>query len=132
MYKSILEPIFPHLVFEINDTYDTVEKACKARLDLFNFCGDRYAKFLYLDTDILIRRDLRIIFTLCEKDKLYVLEELSIHNDDSWYGGYTLFGDSRHSYEDPSAFSSGIMLFNNSPFIKKLFEDITNDINNSW
>ena len=41
--------------FEINDEYDTIEKACKARLDLFDLSIEPYNKILYLDTDILIK-----------------------------------------------------------------------------
>ena len=41
--------------FEINDTYDTINKACKARLDLFNLSSiTNYNKILYLDIDILM------------------------------------------------------------------------------
>ena len=41
--------------FELNDTYDTIEKACKARLDLFQLPSvDSYHKILYVDTDVLV------------------------------------------------------------------------------
>ena len=36
-----------NIKFEINDNYDTIDKACKARLDLFNFsCINNYEKIL--------------------------------------------------------------------------------------
>ena len=42
--------------FEINDTYKNIEKACMARLDLFNLPSTKnYNKILYLDTDILVK-----------------------------------------------------------------------------
>ena len=75
-------PIIEKLTkFEINDTYKTVEKACKARLDLFDLLvatmnkDNKYNKILYLDTDIIVKGDLKAVFDLCQKDKLYVLEE---------------------------------------------------------
>ena len=41
------------ILFEINDTKDTIDKACKARLDLFDLESIKnYNKILYLDTDI--------------------------------------------------------------------------------
>jgi hypothetical protein len=42
--------------FEINDTYNDIDKSCKARLDLFNLSSIKnYNKILYLDTDILVK-----------------------------------------------------------------------------
>ena len=62
------------IVFEINDTYNTLDKACKARFDLFQLPSTaQYKKILYLDTDILVKGDLRKVFEVCQKDLLYVL-----------------------------------------------------------
>ena len=120
--------------FEINDTYGSVEKACKARLDLFSLQSiHKYSKILYLDTDIIVKGDLQNIFDLCQKDKLYVLEEGSIDSDTDFWGK-TLFlnaGDLDLYTNKPAfstAFSSGILLFNNCDKIKKLFLNIRNDI----
>jgi predicted O-methyltransferase YrrM len=116
--------------FEINDSYSDIDKACKARLDLFNLsCIKNYDKILYLDTDILVKDDVKKIFNVCEKDILYVLEEGYI-NCPSEYWGKILFGDEVNNYNDKSAFTSGILLFNNCEKIKDLFEKITEDINN--
>jgi hypothetical protein len=41
--------------FEINDTYNNIDKACKSRLDLFDLSISHYNKILYLDTDIIIK-----------------------------------------------------------------------------
>lgn len=112
--------------FEINDKYDSIDKACKARLDLFNLSSiTKYNKILYLDTDILIKDDVNKVFDVCEKDILYVLEEKNIN---SIYHGYSLFGKEINNYEDKSAFTSGILLFNNSEIIKDLFNKINKDI----
>jgi lipopolysaccharide biosynthesis glycosyltransferase len=126
--------LFQIICFEINDTYNTVEKACKARLDLFDLLAStnkkyNYEKILYLDTDIIVKGDLQNIFELCLKDKLYVLEEGSIDSDSDFWGK-TLFvsaGD-LELYANKHAFSSGILLFNNCEKIKELFSCIKEDI----
>ncbi len=114
--------------FEINDTYDNIDKACKARLDLFNLASIKnYNKILYLDTDILIRDNINKVFNVCSEDILYVLEEGEINsNSDFW--GNTLFGNEINNYADKSAFTSGILLFNNCQKIKDLFNEINKDI----
>ena len=116
--------------FEINDTYDNIDKACKARLNLFNLSSiTNYSKILYLDTDILVKDDINKIFDVCKEDILYVLEEGEINHDaDFW--GKTLFGNEIENYDDKSAFTSGILLFNNCEKIKDLFTKINEDIVN--
>lgn len=114
-----------NMLFEINDTYNSIDKACKARLDLFQLPSVRqFETILYLDTDILVKGDLDRVFTVCEKDLLYVLEEGDIDDDHDYYGK-SLFGeDAISSYRDTSAFTSGIMLFRNCDTIKELFRQI--------
>jgi len=114
--------------FEINDTYNNIDKACKARLDLFNLDSVKnYNKILYLDTDILVKDDINKVFDVCEEDILYVLGEGRITHD--WWGK-SLFGDETNNYEDKTAFSSGILLFNNCEKMKDLFNKINEDIVN--
>jgi predicted O-methyltransferase YrrM len=114
--------------FEINDTYNDIDKACKARLDLFNLPSiTNYNKILYLDTDILVKDDINKVFNVCKDDILYVLQEGTIYSlADYW--GTVLFGDEVNNYEDKSAFTSGILLFNNCEKIKDLFDKINEDI----
>ena len=116
--------------FEINDTYNNIDKACKARLDLFNLHSiTNYNKILYLDTDILVKDDINKVFNVCEEDILYVLEEGEINNDAD-YWGKSLFGNEINNYEDKTAFTSGILLFKNCEKIKDLFNKINEDIVN--
>ena len=116
--------------FEINDTYDNIDKACKARLDLFNLESIKnYDKILYLDTDILVKDDINKVFDVCKDDILYVLEEGVIDGGDDFWGK-TLFGDEINNYSDKTAFTSGILLFNNCEKIKDLFNKIKEDIIN--
>ena len=120
------------MLFEINDAYNNVNKACNAKLDLFNLESiTKYDKILYLDTDILVKDDINKIFEVCKEDVLYVLKEGCIDNDcDCW--GKTLFGDELHNYDDKTAFSSGILLFNNCDKIRKLFKIINEDVANRY
>ena len=115
-----------NIVFEINDTYDNIDKSCKARLDLFNFDLSNYEKILYLDTDILVKDAINKVFDVCTEDFLYVVEEGVI--DEAEYWGKSLFGDEKNNYEDKTAFTSGILLFNNCEKIKNLFEEINKDM----
>jgi len=115
--------------FEINDTYNNIDKACKARLDLFNLQSiTNYNKILYLDTDILVKDDINRLFDVCEEDILYVLEEgnLGIETHDNH--GKCLFGDELKNYKDKTAFTSGILLCKNCEKIKILFNKINEDI----
>jgi len=115
--------------FEINDTYNNIDKACKARLDLFNLTSIiNYNKILYLDTDILVKNDINEVFDVCNEDILYVLEEGKLYDNNNYYGGKTLFGNEINNYSDKTAFTSGILLFNNCKKIKDLFEKINKDI----
>jgi predicted O-methyltransferase YrrM len=120
--------------FEINDTYNNTDKACKSRLDIFNLASIiNYNKILYLDTDILIKDNINKVFDVCKDDILYVLEEGDIashHFTDIRYDfwGKTLFGDELTNYNDTSGFTSGILLFNNCEKIKTLFDKMKEDI----
>ena len=114
--------------FEINDNYDNIDKACKARLDLFNLPSiTNYNKILYLDTDILIKDDINKVFDVCKDNILYVLEEGEIESDSDFWGK-SLFGDEINNYEDKTAFTSGVLLFNNCEKIAELFCKINEDI----
>ena len=113
--------------FELNDTYDTIEKACKARLDLFQLPSvDSYHKILYVDTDVLVKGDINRVFDVITRDVLYVVKEGNI-SDRADYWGCSLFG---HFVTDTAAFSSGIMLFNHCDTIKHLFHTIRADMTN--
>jgi len=110
--------------FEINDKYDNIDKSCKSRLDFFCLNSIKnYDKILYLDTDILIKDDINKLFNICKEDILYVLEEGTIDDKRDFWGN-TLFGNEVNNYEDKSAFTTGILLFNNCENIKNLFNDI--------
>jgi len=109
--------------FVINDTYDNIKKSCMARTDIFDLPISTYEKILYLDTDILIKDDIQKIFDVCKEDILYVLEEGIIQREGESYWGNTLFNDDEMQlHKDKSAFTSGILLFNNCEKIKAFFK----------
>lgn len=116
------------LQFEINDDYTDINQACKARLDLFEFkCINKYHKILYLDTDIIVKKDINVLFNLYIEDIIYAVEEGRI-DDNNDYWGRTLFEDSCVEYSDKTAFSTGIMLFKNCDKVSDLFSIIKKHI----
>jgi len=126
--KIMESPLYhPSIRIETNDTYDTIGKACGARLDLFRM-NLPYEKILYLDTDIMINGPLQQVFDFCTEEKLYVLEEGSPDHPNDFlatFWGKSLFG----SGPRPSmGFTSGIMLFPNCDKMRHLFEAIQQDI----
>lgn len=126
-------PLFDEekIKFEINDTYNNIDKACKARLDLFNLSSiNKYSKILYLDTDILVKDDISRVFNVCKNNILYVLEEGNLETETHDNHGKILFGDELNNYQDKTAFTSGILLFNNCEKINTLFKKINEDIAN--
>ena len=116
--------------FEINDTYDNVDKSYKSKLDVFNLSSIKnYNKILYLDHYVLVKDNINKVFDVCTEDILYGLEEGEITSDTNFWGK-SLFGEKINNYTDKSAFSSGILLFNNCEKINNLFNKINKDIVN--
>jgi len=110
--------------FELNDTYNSIDSACKSRMDIFSLRSvSNYDKVLYLNTNIIIKGDIRRVFDLCKSDVLYALEEGKIDSDPD-YWGKSLFGNDLDNYPDKNAFSSGILLFNNCETMRILFSNI--------
>ncbi|NDA64380.1 MAG: hypothetical protein EBX50_20480, partial [Chitinophagia bacterium] len=115
--------------FETNDTYTNIDKSCKARLDVFDLPTIfYYNKILYLDTDIIVKDDINKVFQICKENILYVLEEGTIDCPSNYWGKSFFSEEELNTFKDKSAFTSGIMLFNNSETIKYLFEMIKMDI----
>lgn len=107
------------------DEFTAKKLACEARLDFFDLPVSQYKTVLYLDTDIIIKNNLKPLIDLCKDDKLYVFPEFDITSN---CHGSVLFGDEVDDYEDKTAFCSGIMLFNNIKMFKNLFERVRDDM----
>uniref|UniRef100_A0A6C0KV58 Uncharacterized protein n=1 Tax=viral metagenome TaxID=1070528 RepID=A0A6C0KV58_9ZZZZ len=119
--------IYKKINFEINDTYNDISNACKSRLDLFNLSSvSNYDKILYLDTDILVKDDINKVFDVCKEDVLYAMQDGRIDSPLKYWGN-NLFGDEVNNYDDKTAFTSGMLLFNNSEKMKFLFDKINED-----
>jgi hypothetical protein len=116
----------PNIRFEICNTYDTIEKACFARLDLFSLASvSQYSRILYLDSDIVVKAPLSRVFDCATEDILYAVEEGVVGWSDHW--GQTLFTETEHNLLDSKGFNSGVLLFNNCDAIRTLFEEINAD-----
>lgn len=122
--KDYKLPIF----FDIFDktTITCIFQLCCFRLQIFNnnFIN-RYNKILYIDTDVLINNDISKLFNLeIDNDKIYAIEESSINH--IFYGSN--FFNFDEIDKNTTAFSSGVMLFKNSPQMKELFGKINDHI----
>lgn len=112
--------------------YIGLANACRSRLDFFHLPGvSKYQKVLYLDTDIIIKGNINTIFDIAKDDILYVVEEGTIDNDNplDWWGKKLFNGHEEiNSFQDKSAFNSGVILFKNCTAVENLFENINNDM----
>lgn len=97
---------------------NTLFESAYSRLKIFDYEDiDLYNKILYLDCDILITNSIDNILNFQLEDKIYCLQEGCCRNFH-----FGLFNDEEYNLLDKSsAFSSGIILFNNSVIIKDLF-----------
>ena len=99
----------------------TIFQAACASLRIFDYVGiDQYEKILYLDTDIIIKKDLTPLFQTALEDKLYGLESGTIESSS--------FGSQFFDFDtiDPgtAGVNSGTLLFKNSATIRDLFRRI--------
>lgn len=109
------------LEYYILDLQTTLFQAKCAKLNIFDYENiNKYDKILYLDTDVLINSDINILFDVETEDKLYVLEEGYIGHE-FWGGDF--FDFSKYS-TNQTAFTPGILYFNNTKIIQELFNTI--------
>lgn len=93
-----------------------------SRLKIFEYpMIHSYDKILYLDSDILVTGKIESMLNFSLEDKLYALEEGNTNHE---FWGAQFF----ETPLDHDAFTSGILLFKNSPPLKKLFLDILEHI----
>jgi hypothetical protein len=86
---------------------------------------EKYDKILYIDTDIIIKKDLAKIFDLPLDDKLYGIESGTI-NSPSFGNQFFNFDNIDRSIK---GINSGTLLFNNKLCIRDLFSRIIGHIN---
>jgi len=99
----------------------TIFQAACARLRVFEYDTiDQYDKILYLDTDIIIKKDLAPLFQLNLEDKLYGLESGTIYSPS--FG--CQFFDFTTIDPGTTGINSGTLLFKNCSTIRDLFKRI--------
>lgn len=99
----------------------SMRNACSARLYIFQYENiNVYSKILYLDTDILVQKNLSILFDLEIDNKLYAIQDGTIDND---CHGARFFDFTMVDKTTPGI-NAGVLLFNNSLIIKDLFSHI--------
>ena len=102
----------------------TIFEAGYSRLKIFDYPDiNLYNKILYLDCDILVTNSINNILDFQLENKLYALQE---GNTNSGLWGSQFFDKNPNC----SAFTSGILLFNNHKVIKDLFSQILLHIHN--
>ena len=95
-----------------------------SRLKIFDYPNiNLYNKILYLDCDILVTNSINNILDFQLENKLYCLQE---GNTNHQFWGSQFFDKNPNC----SAFTSGILLFNNNIIIKDLFSQILLHIHN--
>jgi lipopolysaccharide biosynthesis glycosyltransferase len=138
------------LVFTSRDLEEEIKQLARPlnlRIDtyIFNFTGkdqavcsklyifeypltQEYKQVLYLDTDIIIQTDLNIILNVpCLEEKLYGVKEGTIGHE--WWGAELFdFSKTDSSFRNLSGINGGTFLFRPTDKIKRVFENICNDI----
>ena len=106
--------------------FKTIFQAACARLFIFDYPKiDYYNKILYIDTDIIIKKDLSILFDLQIGNLLYALEQGNINSLN--------FGKQFFNFDtispNTTGINSGTLLFKNCKEIRNLFSRIIGHIN---
>ena len=110
-------------VFEFNSLH---EAAC-ARLYIFEYEHiNMYSNILYLDADIVIQNDITQIFDLNKDDRVYAIQEYDLNGEG--HGGW--FFDYSTVDRNTPGINSGVLLFRNTPAIRKIFAEIKTHISN--
>lgn len=128
-FKSKIQNIYDDLSIDgliWEQKYTTKFDACCSRLNIFNYPNiNNYKKILYLDSDIIISGNVKKIFNMNIENYLYTLHE-ECHRR---YHCQIFSAKEYNNFNKNKSFTSGILLFNNSDIIKKLFFQIIDKIN---
>lgn len=121
-FKSKIEELLN--LFDINHFIECVEieeifDMAAYRLNIFSFNNiNLFSKILYLDTDVLIIKDINEIFNMNIENKLYAKKE--VWTTECGEHGSELFKENNPKVE---SFCSGVMFFNNCNEIRYLFSE---------
>lgn len=107
---------------------NSVEESKWARFSIFDVINDdiyKYSKILYLDTDVIVQKDINEIFKYELEDKLYARDQGNISGE---YYGSLLFnewfenGNGKDMDKKTQSFCSGVLLFKPCKTIEELFK----------
>lgn len=126
------EPLVQELSVKLNLSlkifcidFTTIFQAACARLYIFDYENiNKYTKILYLDTDIIIKKDITPVFNIDLEGRLYGIESGTIRSPSF---GCQFFDYSKISPDTPGL-NSGTLLFKNCQVIRDLFLRIQNHI----
>ena len=125
-FKEKIETLSSHLQLPCKIhciPWNSIFEAACARLHVFDWSGiDAYTKILYLDTDIIIRRDLTKIFDYTLENKLYGLASATLESPQ--FGGQFFNWATCGLDNRTPGVNSGTLLFQNCPEIRSLFNRI--------
>jgi lipopolysaccharide biosynthesis glycosyltransferase len=100
--------------------FKTFLESASARLYIHEYPEiDSYDKILYIDTDIVIQNDLTALLSESLEEKVYALPEGTIEHE--YHGGW--YFDFKILDKNLPGLNSGILLFPNTPTIRKLFQE---------
>lgn len=101
----------------------TIFEAACARLHVFEWKGiEAYDKILYLDTDIIIRRDVTRVFDYTLENKLHGIASGTLESPQ--FGGQFFYWPICPFNSTTEGVNSGTLLFRNCPEIRSLFDRI--------
>ena len=108
--------------------FDTKFQATCARLNIFSYPAiDQYDKILYIDCDVLVMNTLDRLFYQQLHDMLYVHSE-PFCKWWHWNETFQLPDNHNRPEQGDKAFTTGMMLFNNTTTIRALFDRINTHI----
>jgi lipopolysaccharide biosynthesis glycosyltransferase len=114
----------PCLMALLNNT--TIPESKWARFKIFELDMDitKYSKILYLDTDVIVQKDIRVLFENDLANKLYARREGDTSAE--FFGG--LIFKERGMVKKVPGFCSGVLLFKPCTEIRQLFSQTLNHI----
>ena len=121
-----LMDIFKINIFIHTFNFNTIFQSACARLHIFEYpLISNYEKILYIDTDIIIKKNLSPLFDVSYNDLLYGFKSGNINsfNFGKQFFDFTTIDSSL------TGFNSGTLLFNNNQILKDLFNNIIEHIN---
>lgn len=136
-YSSIVKQHLPFVKIHITERNDSAVSSSMRKLEIFDYADiDSYRNIMYLDSDIVVLKDLNdILKEELEDDLLYVKKETDDVEKFRGIGfglcAYTEDDINRFKEQYQHPFNAGHFLFKNTPIIMGYFRDIR-DFISKW